>query len=129
MKRQINDAPQTALFPALVGFTFLFAFGTVMAGDADFELKGDSEKGRSTYQLQCVTCHGQSGTGDGPAAAAFDLPPSDLTREDLDAERIYLATRDGGQAVGLTPLMPAFRHSLDEQTIHDVVAYTLTLRD
>ncbi len=76
-----------------------------------------------------MTCHGHAGTGDGPAAAAFEPPPSDLTREDLTAEQIFLATRDGGQAVGLTALMPAFRHSLDEQTIHDVVAYTLTLRE
>ncbi|MFU8831916.1 MAG: c-type cytochrome [Wenzhouxiangella sp.] len=127
MKRYRPHTSQA--LPLLFGLASVFAFGTVVAEDTDFELKGDPEQGRSTYQLQCVTCHGQSGIGDGPAAAAFDPSPSDLTREDLSAEEIYLATRDGGQAVGLTPLMPAFRHSLDEQTIHDVVAYTLTLRE
>jgi high-affinity iron transporter len=96
---------------------------------SDFELNGDAEAGKAPFQQQCASCHGNSAQGDGPASRAFNPPPSDLTREDLSAERMFLATRDGGMAVGLTATMPAFSRSMNEQTIHDVVAYIKSLRD
>lgn len=39
----------------------------------------DDELGNRTYQLQCASCHGTEGRGDGPAAAALDPKPADLT--------------------------------------------------
>jgi mono/diheme cytochrome c family protein len=105
----------------------MFAAAPVLADD--FKLDGDAEAGKAPYQQQCASCHGASGTGDGPAARAFNPPPSDLTREDLSAERMFLATRDGGMAVGLAATMPAFSRSFSEQTIHDVVAYIKSLGD
>ena len=36
--------------------------------------------GRALYDQYCVSCHGASGIGDGPAAAGLDHPPADLTR-------------------------------------------------
>lgn len=35
--------------------------------------------GRALYQDHCLACHGATGRGDGPAAAALDHPPADLT--------------------------------------------------
>jgi mono/diheme cytochrome c family protein len=35
--------------------------------------------GRALYVQYCVACHGASGRGDGPAAAALKVPPPDLT--------------------------------------------------
>jgi mono/diheme cytochrome c family protein len=35
--------------------------------------------GRALYTDYCVTCHGASGRGDGPAAAALGKAPADLT--------------------------------------------------
>lgn len=110
-----------------------FLAGLLMAmpsAQADaFELNGDAEAGKAPYQQQCGSCHGNSGKGDGPASRAFNPPPSDLTRDELTAERMFLATRDGGMAVGLAATMPAFGRSMNEQTIHDVVAYLKTLGD
>jgi mono/diheme cytochrome c family protein len=77
--------------------------------------------------MHCASCHGDRAKGDGSWAGAYEPPPSDLTREGLDAERLFLATRDGGMAVGMRATMPAFRHTLDEQSIHDVVAYIQSL--
>ncbi len=37
-------------------------------------------EGRDVFLRYCVSCHGVSGTGDGPAAAALQPPPADLTR-------------------------------------------------
>lgn len=36
--------------------------------------------GEANYKAYCAACHGASGKGDGPAAGALKLPPTDLTR-------------------------------------------------
>jgi len=46
------------------------------------------ETGRVLYLRYCASCHGVSGTGDGPAASAFRARPTDLTG---------LAARAGGR--------------------------------
>ena len=43
--------------------------------------------GRDLFAFYCATCHGRTGTGDGPVAAALKSPPPDLT---------LLARRNGG---------------------------------
>jgi mono/diheme cytochrome c family protein len=44
--------------------------------------------GRQMYDAYCASCHGQSGKGDGPAAAALNATPTDLTQ---------LAAKSGGK--------------------------------
>ncbi len=44
--------------------------------------------GVDMYRSYCAACHGLSGTGDGPAAAALKVAPPDLTT---------LASKDGGK--------------------------------
>jgi len=36
--------------------------------------------GQHYFQRYCSACHGQTGHGDGPVAAALRTPPADLTR-------------------------------------------------
>lgn len=36
--------------------------------------------GRQMFMSYCAVCHGRDGTGTGPAAATFKVPPADLTR-------------------------------------------------
>jgi mono/diheme cytochrome c family protein len=43
--------------------------------------------GQDTYDAYCASCHGRTGAGDGPVAAALKTPPSDLRR---------LAEKQGG---------------------------------
>jgi len=93
----------------------------------DFELRGDTAAGEAIYLRHCASCHGPKGAGDGQEGRAFEGGPSDLTTGEADAERLYRATRDGGMAVGLSGAMPVFRHTLDEEEIHDVVAYLIQL--
>jgi mono/diheme cytochrome c family protein len=37
--------------------------------------------GQKLYLANCMTCHGQSGRGDGPGAAALEKKPADLTKK------------------------------------------------
>ncbi|HAD09482.1 MAG TPA: cytochrome C [Porticoccaceae bacterium] len=44
--------------------------------------------GRDLYMSFCVSCHGWTGKGDGPAGPALTTPPADLTQ---------LSARNGGK--------------------------------
>jgi mono/diheme cytochrome c family protein len=39
-----------------------------------------SMHGRDIYNFYCATCHGPTGIGNGPVAAALTKPPADLTK-------------------------------------------------
>jgi mono/diheme cytochrome c family protein len=41
------------------------------------------EQGRDLYRMHCVSCHGPTGAGDGPAAAALEHPPRDFRTGDF----------------------------------------------
>ena len=38
-----------------------------------------ASSGADMYANYCASCHGRTGKGDGPAASALKIPPSDLT--------------------------------------------------
>ena len=42
--------------------------------------KVPASDGAANYKAYCAACHGATAKGDGPAAAAMKLPPTDLTR-------------------------------------------------
>lgn len=45
-------------------------------------------KGRVTYRVYCINCHGPKGKGDGSLAEMLSTTPADLT---------YISTRNGGK--------------------------------
>jgi mono/diheme cytochrome c family protein len=98
---------------------------------AGFALKGDARRGAPLFAKHCAICHGEGGHGDGRMAKSLKAKPRDFT----DAERmagisdweVYLAIRDGGQAVGLSPVMFGWSRSLSDQQIHDLAAFVRTL--
>jgi mono/diheme cytochrome c family protein len=61
-------------------------------------------EGRDLYMRYCAACHGNSGTGDGPVAAALEPRPADLTRlreryGEASPLRQTIAAIDGRQPV------------------------------
>lgn len=42
--------------------------------------KAWQNKGKSIYQINCASCHGSKGHGDGPAAGALNPAPRDLVK-------------------------------------------------
>lgn len=95
------------------------------------EQKGDPKAGKQRYDLFCSSCHGATGKGDGPAAAA--LTPKPRNHADgrymnaLTEKYLFDIIRGGGASVGKSPLMPAWGSQLKDQDIWNVVAYIRTL--
>jgi mono/diheme cytochrome c family protein len=91
----------------------------------------DAEKGHELFKQNCVACHGEGGKGDGPAAAALNPKPRDLTDKAvmsaLDDKKIVEIVQKGGAAVGKSALMPPLGSVLNEAQIQDIVAYIRTL--
>jgi mono/diheme cytochrome c family protein len=66
---------------------------------------------RGVFTSRCSTCHGADGKGDGPAAAGMNPRPRDLGdaawQASVTDEYLEKIIREGGTAVGKSPLMPA----------------------
>lgn len=69
------------------------------------------QKAKDLFQSLCSTCHGSSGHGDGPGAAAINPKPrsfADVAWQDsVTDEHIQKVIVFGGAAVGKSPFMPA----------------------
>ena len=92
---------------------------------------GNIESGKGIYVNYCAVCHGKEGKGDGPIIAMFSPRPFAFTdkagmagKRDQD---LYFAIFEGGEAVGKSTFMPAWRGLLKESEIADVIAYIRTL--
>ncbi len=117
-----KKAPAPAAAPA--------AGPEVAAAGGAFELKGDATKGATTFKTFCTPCHGDLGKGDAPAAAALNPKPADFTDAKRAAlstdEQLYGIVKEGGQSAGKSPLMTAWKGTLDDQQLRDVVAFVRT---
>ena len=111
----------------------LLLAGLVAASAAppDFQLNGDPERGKAVYAKSCAVCHGAAGDGKGKVAETMNPRPTDFHDAQYMARRsdweLYLAVRDGGKAVGLSPKMFAWKGLIPDQSIRDSVAYIRTL--
>ncbi|MFQ5912457.1 MAG: c-type cytochrome [Nitrospinota bacterium] len=93
--------------------------------------KADVQAGKQKYLQFCASCHGTTGKGDGPAAAALDPKPRDHTdakyMKNLKDEEIFKIIKEGGPAVGKSPLMPPWGGALSDQDIRNISAHIRTL--
>jgi cytochrome c553 len=90
-----------------------------------------SEPGKKLYEQFCASCHGQSGRGDGPAAAALNPKPHNhtdkATMSKLSDDELFKVIKNGGASVGKSPLMPPWGASLKDDQIKEILAYIRTL--
>ena len=81
------------------------------------------EQGEKTAKVNCASCHGPKGKGDGPAAVALNPKPADWTskkiQEEADGELFWKITTGRGA-------MPSWRH-LPETDRWALVRYIRTL--
>lgn len=83
------------------------------------------------YREACASCHGESGGGNGPEAQGIVPKPSDftskafwLTRNQPHVEKVI---REGGAAVGKSPLMAAFGPRYTREQIAELASYVRKL--
>ena len=95
--------------------------------------RADPARGAATYQTLCASCHGPRGAGDGPAGQSLDPRPA---RHDdgaymnaLSNEYLFRVIKEGGAAVGKSPLMAPWGGALSDAQIWDVVAHVRTLAE
>jgi mono/diheme cytochrome c family protein len=86
---------------------------------------GNPEEGARIYTRHCYSCHGESGSGDGPTARLMGIAPANLpeaVRKKSRAELLGTIAR-GRQA------MPAFGRVLTEEQREAVYQYLKTLEE
>jgi len=83
--------------------------------------------GAEIYTANCATCHGATGLGDGPTAAALDPAPAPIshTAQMLSDDLVFYRISEGG--VPFQTSMPAWKGVLSEDQIWDVIAYVRVL--
>ncbi len=82
----------------------------------------DVTRGKAVYERHCQVCHGISGYGDGPEAAALKVRPANFHRVGsfLKSDEELLRTIEHG--VVFSP-MHSWRGQLTDGEMQDVVAY------
>lgn len=79
--------------------------GTAVAVSPEAKKEADD-----LFSSLCSTCHGTDGSGNGPAAAAFNPKPANFASPEfqkrVDDAEIAKVIVEGGPAVGKSPLMP-----------------------
>jgi mono/diheme cytochrome c family protein len=79
--------------------------------------------GEQIYLVNCATCHGETGKGDGPVARALTPKPSDLALVSTSVDDAYLYWRIAKGGGVLNSSMPAWKSILVEDEIWMVVAF------
>jgi mono/diheme cytochrome c family protein len=89
--------------------------------------------GKSTFEIYCMSCHGEGGQGDGPAAEALNPKPADLTdgmmMTDLGDEYLFWRISEGGAMEPFNSAMPAWKNSLSEDQRWQLVTFVRSLAD
>lgn len=117
------------LLKAVATFSFL---GMMFAGgDGRIAVAaGTAEQGGKLYQARCAACHGLDGKAATPTAQALTPKPRDHTdgayMNQLTHEHLVKVIKNGGTAVGRSPMMPA-NPDLNDQQIEDIVAFVRSL--
>jgi len=96
-------------------------------------LEGDSdaiEAGKVVYETNCVSCHGETGLGDGPAGASLSPKPGNLQEVAANdtVDRIYWRVSEGGMMEPFNSSMPAWKGVLSEDERWQVVSFVKTLK-
>jgi len=102
-------------------------------------LAGDAAAGKTVYTVNCLSCHGETGKGDGPVGQVLQPPPRDFSIADFkfdadgdgkpgtDADLVIVVAKGAG-AFGGNQMMAAWGGVLSEEDIANVVAYIHTLK-
>lgn len=86
-KNSHSTIKDNALYVGIVRVALLALLALPPFAMAEENINPEIAWGKDIYMAYCAACHGESGKGDGPAAAGLKAFPPDLT---------YVSTRNGG---------------------------------
>lgn len=88
------------------------------------------DQGKQIYAANCASCHGVEAMGDGPASASLNPKPKPLATEvkALSDDYLYWRIAEGGAFSPFSSAMPAWKRTLSEEEIWQVVAYLRTFQ-
>jgi len=113
----------TSLFAASIALSFALSAPTAAHAD---------DAGATAYNTYCVACHGAAGAGDGVAGAALDPKAADFTApgffDTRDDAALFKVVKEGGAAVGKSPLMAAWGAVLSDEQVKAVVEHIKTFK-
>lgn len=127
---------RSGLVVAMIAAAWLGAGAPMVAGslaqevDQDIErfTDGDAGNGAKVYKRYCSGCHGEDGRG---GAHTFMPHIGNLTKKDyiefIPDGFLFTVIAEGGVAVGKSGYMPAWRGTLSDQDIKDVIAFVRSL--
>ncbi|HET9728285.1 MAG TPA: copper homeostasis membrane protein CopD [Acidimicrobiia bacterium] len=119
----IHDRP---MIPALLASGVSGAGFATGRGASPIPLTDDVvARGRASYLIHCVECHGTQGRGDGPRAASLPVHPADLAAHGSMHSEADLHAMIANGIPG-TP-MPAFWARLSDREIWELVQYVRAL--
>lgn len=85
------------------------------------------QAGEQLFLLNCASCHGDTGKGDGPVSSALTPKPSDLALVASSVDDAYLYWRIAEGGAGVRSSMPAWKSILTEEEIWKGVAFIRNL--
>jgi mono/diheme cytochrome c family protein len=92
--------------------------------------QGNRDAGEQLYQQRCAPCHGPDGKATTPTAQALNPKPRDHTdgtfMNQLSNEHLLKVIKQGGTAVGKSPIMPP-QTDLNDKQIQDIIAFVRSL--
>jgi len=91
------------------------------------EPQGDVALGRALFVQRCATCHGDKADGQSKLAQLLNPKPANLLVSQLDSAARNRIVRNGGAAVGRSPVMPNWGAELTETELRNVIAYVASI--
>ncbi len=93
---------------------------------------GDIMAGEKIYRLDCFSCHGVNGTGDGFASSLFNPPPVNFRDPKVmnmkENSQMFNVIKNGGtKALLRESYMPSFGKGYNDLDIWDIVAFLKSL--
>jgi len=88
------------------------------------------KEGKRLFLNICLSCHGESGKGDGIYwASAIDITPADLTKfTPAESNRIFKTVKYGSEAQSKSNLCPPWKNNFSDEEIGYIVTYVETLQ-